>query len=203
MDALIMNNQYSIETEQVKTALAEGVSYENIVLILMMLIPDNIRAMNLFFMSRAGQYLSITYRHDRKTLKSCMDRIEKQTTSVFRCGVEYNNIGRVIDAHESGAVAKEGLDEGNFKLSPILYFSINTGKFRFAIALSFNSHVSRNVRYYRQGNEVEKSTLFQDLAASEMTVAEMALACRKCNRKEDERETLLMTLNPEGIVDYH
>jgi hypothetical protein len=193
----------TVQTVEIKSMIAQGATYENTCLALVMLMPDNVRAMNSFFLSRAGQYTSITYKRDCKVLKSCIDAIVKVTTSIFRVGVEYNNIGRVITSHNNGEVAKEGLDKGNYKLSPILYFSMNTGKFRFAIAPTFNTNVMRTAKYYRNDVEINKEDLYGELASSEMSIDDMAKANRPCNRKSEDSEALLLTFNPEGIIDYH
>lgn len=201
-----METKYSIpitETETIRAQIAQGIDAQSIVFVLLSFLPDAIRAMNAFFLARAGQYLSITYKRECKKLKGYEDiYIEKEAVSVFRVGIEYNNIGRVQNAHESGKVNKEGLDEGNFKLSPILYYSIHTGKFRFAIAPTFNTSVIKHTRYFRNGEVVDKESLYSILAASEMSVEDMNKAGRKCNRKE-EKEPLLLTFNPENIVEYH
>ena len=200
-----MTNQFQLTETQIKT-LRENAPQMSAIAItsaLLFLLPEIIRAMNAFFLARAGQYLSITYKRECKKLKGYDDvYIEKETVSVFRVGIEYNNIGRVQNAHESGEVNKEGLDEGNYKLSPILYYSIHTGKFRFAIAPTFNTSVIKHTRYFRNGEVVDKESLYSILAASEMSVKDMAKAGRKCNRNE-EKESLLLTFNPEGIIEYH
>lgn len=131
-----------------------------------------------------GAFTSILWERPMKTLKAFSGQtITKRTSAVVRCGIEYDNIGRVIEARATGTApaVNAGLPWGQWDDYP---FSIlHKGNRYLRVATVPNTRFT--TEYFLNGVKVDKS------AVQSM--------CIKSEFRDGEIPSVL-TINTENIL---
>lgn len=118
-------------------------------------------------LEKKGQFGSIKYQRRVKTRKAFEDvDIVKKTKTVFRAGIKYDNIGKVIDKRESGELpaTNAGLNGFIWIAYPYLLKSLKNDELYVRL---YPSNSVPHVEYYMNGQLVDKHQIEHMLLASE------------------------------------
>lgn len=124
----------------------------------------NTNAILNFLLSRKGQFSSIRYNRECKTLKNCNFSIRKETVVTIRSGIDYSNIQRVIEEREKSPKESYPLPWGEWKAFPYL---ITHKGVDYARLYTVNDSASAKVRYLVNNQEVSFNEIEKYLQSSE------------------------------------
>lgn len=117
-------------------------------------------------LNKKGQFATIAYCRQCKTLKSCNDIILKSTRAKnIRIGAGYDNLKSTIEGRENGTLPAEnaGLNGMQWIKYPVLL----QGKSSQYIRLETSKNTIFETAYYKNGNLVDKKDIENLLFSSE------------------------------------
>ena len=124
--------------------------------------------------NRKGQHVSVTWRREMKTLKTCQDSIEKQTTAHVRAGINYANLASVkegIATGERGEVQPLPTWQ-EWELFPFILKHKTKGTEYVRLYPAAFDNLIPSVSYFRNGQPVDKESLRSECYASEFAESE-------------------------------
>lgn len=121
-----------------------------------------------------GQFVVITMRRPLKVKKGVPETI-KESRFAVRIGVNYDNQKAVVEKRESGELPAEnaGLIGREWIVFPYILRSLKSGKFQVRCTPIHNNPMAvREVRYFRNGQEITKAQAEEGAYASEFAERE-------------------------------
>jgi hypothetical protein len=124
--------------------------------------------------TRKGVNVKLQWERTCKVKKSCSDTITKRTNMTGRVGINYSNQKAVQELRDAGELPSEEQPiwhgKGEWVIFPYILRHVDTNQLYLRLYKGTDSRHIPSVQYFRNGMEVSKENVLDDLLASEKSV---------------------------------
>ena len=121
--------------------------------------------------TRKGVNVNLAWERNCKTLKACSDTITKRTNMTGRVGINYSNQKAVQELRDAGELPSEEQPiwhgKGEWVIFPYILRHVDTNQLYLRLYKGTDSRHIPSVQYFRNGIEVSKESVLNELQASE------------------------------------